>query len=170
MSCTFATQSRSASFIASFSVAAPLVTGTTSAPSSFMRNTLGCLPLHVVAPMKIDARQAEARADGRRGHAVLARAGFRDDPGLAHAHREQDLADAIVDLVRAGVVELVALEPHLRAAGRFLGQPGGEIERAGAADIVFQQIVELRLERRVGLCRRVMRSRSRISGISVSAT
>jgi hypothetical protein len=47
---------------------------------------------------------------------VLARAGFGDDPRLAHALREQDLADAVVDLVRAGVVQLVALEVDLRAA------------------------------------------------------
>jgi tryptophan synthase beta chain len=41
VSSTLATQSRSASFIASFSVPAPEVTGRTSAPSSFMRKTLG---------------------------------------------------------------------------------------------------------------------------------
>ena len=34
-------QSRNASFIASFNVAVPECTGTTSAPKSFMRNTLG---------------------------------------------------------------------------------------------------------------------------------
>ncbi|MNU73244.1 hypothetical protein D3C71_627230 [compost metagenome] len=38
------------------------------------------------------------------GNAVLAGAGFRDDAGLAHALGKQDLAEAIVDLVRAGVV------------------------------------------------------------------
>jgi len=41
VSSTLATQSRIASFIASFSVPAPEVTDTTSAPSSFMRKTLG---------------------------------------------------------------------------------------------------------------------------------
>ena len=88
---------------------------------------------------------------------MLASAGFGDDSGLAHADREQDLADAIVDLVRAGMVELVALEPDLRAlsiGGRFanmVGEPLGKIERAGAADIMFEQVVEFFLERRVGL-------------------
>ncbi len=81
---------------------------------------------------------------------MLARAGFRDDPRLAHADRQQDLADAIVDLVRAGVVQLVALEPHLCAA-KCLCEPWCEIERAGAADIVLKQIVELCLEGRIGL-------------------
>src|SRR3546814_16497084 len=72
-----------------------------------------------------------------------------DDPCLAHATREQDLADAIVDLVRAGVVEFLALEVDFGAVARGrafaprLGQPFGIIERAGAADIMFEQIVEL---------------------------
>jgi hypothetical protein len=47
---------------------------------------------------------------------MLARAGFGDDAGLAHADGQQDLADAIVDLVRARVVQFLALEPYLRAA------------------------------------------------------
>jgi hypothetical protein len=59
---------------------------------------------------------------------MLAGAGFGDDPGLAHAFGKQDLADAIVDLVRAGVIELVALEVDLRAA-EMLGQPLGKIHR-----------------------------------------
>jgi hypothetical protein len=133
-----ATQSRIPSFIASFSVCAPL--------------TLDVLGTHVD-----HARQAEPRADRGGGDAVLTRAGLGDDPRLAHPHREQDLADAVVDLVRAGVVQFVALEPDLRAhafgggLAQSLGQPFGVVERARAADIMFEQIVELRLERRVGL-------------------
>ena len=55
------------------------------------------------------------------------------------------------------MVELVALEPDLRAftfGGRFadmVGQPLGKIERAGPSDIMFEQIVEFCLERRIGL-------------------
>src|SRR3546814_14337756 len=83
-----------------------------------------------------------------------------DDPCLAHATREQDLADAIVDLVRAGVVEFLALEVDFgavargRAFAQRLGQPFGIIERAGAADIMFEQIVELGPEGGVGLDRK----------------
>src|SRR3546814_3254975 len=68
-----------------------------------------------------------------------------------------DLADAIVDLVRAGVVEFLALEVDFgavargRAFAQRLGQPFGIIERAGAADILFEQIVELGPEGGVGL-------------------
>jgi hypothetical protein len=57
-------------------------------------------------------------------------AGLGDDAGLAHAAGQQDLAQHVVDLVRAGVVQLVALEVDLRPA-KMLGQALGEIERRG---------------------------------------
>ena len=41
----------------------------------------------------------------------------------------------VVDLVGAGVVEVFALEPDLGAAA-LLGQPLGEVERGGPADVV----------------------------------
>ncbi len=111
---------------------------------------VGCLPRHIGRAHEDRAGQAEPRADRGGGDAVLARAGLGDDPGLAHPDREQDLADAIVDLVRAGVVEFVAFEPDLCAAQLF-GEPGRKVQRAGAADVVFQQVVELGLKRRIGL-------------------
>src|SRR5204862_1448561 len=52
---------------------------------------------------------------GRGRHAVLARAGLRDDALRAERLREQRLADPVVDLVRARVREVLALEPDLRA-------------------------------------------------------
>ena len=121
----------------------------------FHAEHIGRLPLHVARAHIDDAGQAEARGNGGGGHAMLARAGLGDDAGLAHAHGEQDLAHAIVDLVRAGVIQLVALEPDLRAFPRrgafahMIGQALGIIKRAWAPDIMFQQIVELRPERRV---------------------
>ena len=108
------------------------------------------LPLDVDRAHVDDAFEAEARAGGRGRDAVLAGARFGDDALLAHAAGEQDLAEHVVDLVRAGVVELVALEIDLGAA-ELLGQPLGEIERARAADIVLEQVVELGLESRIGL-------------------
>ena len=116
---------------------------------------VGRLPLHVARAHVDHAGQAEARGDGGGGHAVLASAGLRDDPGLAHAQCEQDLPDAIVDLVRAGVVQFVALEPDLCAfpgggtGADMARKPLGIVERGGAADIMFEQIVELLLERRI---------------------
>src|SRR3546814_19142277 len=63
-----------------------------------------------------------------------------------------DLADAIVDLVRAGVIQLLALEVNLGAA-EMLGEPLREIERARPSDIVLQIIGELGREGRVLLGR-----------------
>ena len=58
----------------------------------------------------------EQRADRGRGHAVLAGAGLGDDALLAHALGQQSLTDAVVDLVGAGVQQVLALEVNLRAA------------------------------------------------------
>jgi hypothetical protein len=83
---------------------------------------------------------------------MLAGAGLGDDPVLAHAPGEQDLAHDVVDLVGARMVELVALEIDLRPA-EMLGQPLGEIERRGPADIMLEERVELLAKGRVGLGR-----------------
>ncbi len=61
------------------------------------------------------ARQADARAGGRRRDAVLPGPGLGDDALRAERFGEQRLADAVVDLVRARVREVFALEPHLGA-------------------------------------------------------
>jgi hypothetical protein len=116
-----------------------------------------------------DAGKAEAGGDGCRRDAMLAGAGFGDDAGLAHALGEQDLADAVVDLVRAGVVQLFALEIDLGAA-EMLRQAFGEIERARTADIVGAEMLQFRLEFRIGLRLVPLACSSRIRGISVSAT
>ena len=60
------------------------------------------------------------RAQRRGGDAVHAGAGLGDDARLAHAPRQHDLAEHIVHLVRAGVVELLALEIDFRAARQML--------------------------------------------------
>ena len=83
---------------------------------------------------------------------MLAGAGLGDDALLAHPPRHQDLAEHVVDLVRAGVVQLLALEIDLCAA-KMLGQALGEIERRRPADIVLEIAVHLALERRIGLGR-----------------
>ena len=81
---------------------------------------------------------------------MLAGAGLGDDALLAHPPRHHDLAEHVVDLVRAGVVQLLALEIDFRAAEMF-GQPLGEIQRRRPADIVLEVAVHFRLERRIGL-------------------
>ena len=62
---------------------------------------------------------------GRRRDAVLAGAGLGDDPRLADPLGEQRLAEHVVDLVRAGVVEVLALEqdPGSRRRARRSARP-----------------------------------------------
>ena len=86
------------------------------------------LPLDIDRAHVNDARQAELRAQRRGRNAVHAGAGLRDDARLAHALGQHDLAEHIVDLVRAGVVEVFALEINLGAA-EMRGQPLGKIKR-----------------------------------------
>ena len=79
---------------------------------------------------------------------MLAGAGFGDDAFLAEALGEQDLAERVVDLVRAGVQQVLALQVDLRAAEQ-LGPALREIERRRPADVVVEQVVEFRLEGRI---------------------
>ena len=109
---------------------------------------VGALSLDVDCAHEDLAGQVELGADRGDGDAVLAGAGLGDDARLAHALGEQDLAQAVVDLVAAGVIELVALEVDFRAT-QMLGQALGEIERARPAGIVRVERVELLLEGRV---------------------
>ena len=108
------------------------------------------LPLDIGGAHVDDAGQVEQRAGGRGRDAVLPGAGLGDDAALAHAARQQNLAQHVVDLVRAGVVQLVAFEIELGAA-EMPGQPLGEIERARPADIMVEVIGQLGVEVRVVL-------------------
>ena len=62
------------------------------------------LTLDVLCTHIDNTGQAKTRANGGGGNAVLASARFGDDPRFAHADCKQDLPDAIVDFVRAGMV------------------------------------------------------------------
>ena len=115
---------------------------------------VGLLPLDVDRAHVDDAFKPVARAEGGGGDAVLAGAGLGDDALLAHAAGEQDLAEHVVHLVGAGVVELLALEVDLRAA-EVLGQALGEIERARTTDVMGHHGAHLGVEGRVGLGVRV---------------
>ena len=83
------------------------------------------------------------------GHAVLAGAGLGDDAPLAHALGQQALADGVVDLVRAGMRQVLALEPH-RTRADALGEVAGLVERRRPADVGPQQPLQLGVEGRVG--------------------
>mmetsp|Transcript_20706 Transcript_20706/g.65502 ORF Transcript_20706/g.65502 Transcript_20706/m.65502 type:complete len:480 (+) Transcript_20706:426-1865(+) len=107
------------------------------------------LALAVVGTHVDDAVEAEARAHSRGGHAVLAGAGLRDDALLAKALGEEGLAEGVVDLVRAGVVEVLALEVNLDVAavlGVVLREALGKVEWGLAAHKVLEHARELGLE------------------------
>ena len=111
---------------------------------------VGGLALDVRLAHVDDTRDVEQRAHRRRRHPVLSGPGFGDDPGLAHALGEQDLADGVVDLMRPGVVELVALEIDLGAAEK-LSQAAGKIKRARPADVMLHLRMKLVPEGRIVL-------------------
>ena len=106
------------------------------------------LPLRVDAPHVHDAVEPEERARRGARDAVLSRAGLRDDAPLPHPLREERLADGAVDLVRARVREVLALEEHAAQADG-LREARRVRERRRAADPVAQNTVELTLERGV---------------------
>ncbi len=112
------------------------------------------LPLDVDRAHVDDAFEPEARAQRRGRDAVHAGASLGDDALLAHAPRQQNLAEHVVDLVRAGVIELLALQINLGAAA-MRRKPLGKIERRRAPDIVREIAVHFRLERGIGLGLRV---------------
>ena len=79
---------------------------------------------------------------------MLTRAGFGDDAPLAHAPGEQGLTERIVDLVRAGMREVFALEEDARAA-RHGAQPRGFVQRRRPAHVVLEQVRQFALERHI---------------------
>src|SRR5690606_17599160 len=63
-----------------------------------------------------DTFQAIARSHGGRRDAMLAGARFRNNARLTQAAGQKNLTNAVIDLMRAGMVQVFALEPDLRAA------------------------------------------------------
>ena len=135
-------QSRIASLVASFSVFVPKSTRPHLGAEEAHALDVGLLAAHVLLAHVDDALEAEARAHGRRRDAVLARAGLRDDAVLAEPPREHRLAERVVELVRAGVEEVLPLEVDPLAGREALR----ERERRRPAGVRREQRVELRAE------------------------
>ena len=74
-----------------------------------------CLTTHVLLTHVYDALESKARAHGGRGDTMLPGTRLGDDSLFSHSARQQHLTNGVVDLVRAGVVEVLAFEPHARA-------------------------------------------------------
>src|SRR5258705_4821616 len=126
------------------------------------------LAAHVLSANVDAALETEQGAAGGGRNAVLSGAGLRHDAALPHALGQQRLAERVVDLVRAGVGQVFALEKHAdtwrvqkdppyptrlsRRPGPFgpgTREVGRLVQRRGAADIVLQQPIELVAERLV---------------------
>ena len=94
MVATLVTQSRIASLMASFNVRLPFVTGDHFRAQQPHAKDIQPLAPHVFLAHVDDALEAEQRADGSGSHAMLPGAGFGDDALLAHAARQQRLAQS----------------------------------------------------------------------------
>jgi len=79
---------------------------------------------------------------------VLPGPGFGYDPLLSHPLCQEPLADGVVHLVGAGMVQIFPFQIYLCAAKLFR-QFFGKIEWIRPTDILFQVIGQLRLERRI---------------------
>jgi hypothetical protein len=105
-----------ASLIASFERAAPVRDANHCGAQQAHAEDIQPLPSHVLFAHVDDALHAHQRANCSCCHAMLAGSGLRDDALLAHALRKQDLPQAVVDLVRAGVQKVFPFQPDLSAA------------------------------------------------------
>ena len=100
------------------------------------------LSLHIMGPHEDLALQSEVRGEGRRGNTVLSRTGLRDHPGLAHPLRQEALADDVVDLMGAGVVQVLPLEVHL-GTPKVPGHPVGVVEHRRPSGVLPVELVDL---------------------------
>ena len=139
-----------ASLMASFNVREPELTPRTSAPEQAHAVYVELLAAHVLLAHVHDAFHSEEGADGCSGYAMLPCTGFGDDAMLAHAARQQPLAKTVVDLVGAGVQQILAFEVNLCPA-QLAGQPRCQVQRGGTPGIVPQQQIELGVKDRISL-------------------
>ncbi len=99
--------------MASFSVAVPLVTSWTRAPSSFMRKTFRDWRLISSVPMKISHSMIKQRGNGRGRNTMLTGTGFGNHLAFAHATGQENLPDRIVNLMSAGMIQVFTLQIYL---------------------------------------------------------
>ena len=106
------------------------------------------LPFGVFLSHEHHALHAQQGGGGGGGDTVLACAGLGDKAGLAHLFGKQCLPEDVVDLMCAGVVQILALEVDLCAA-EILGHLFGVVQAAGAACVFVEQLGEFAVELRV---------------------
>jgi len=93
------------------------------------------LSLDVLGTHVHDAVETEQRADGGSSHTMLTSASLRNNTLLAQTLGHQRLAERVGDLVRASVVQILALEPDGGAA-LLLGEAGGLVQTGGTREVV----------------------------------
>ena len=109
------------------------------------------LPPHVFLAHVDHALEPEFRAHRRGCDAMLPRSRLGDDAPLPHPPGEQRLPQSVVDLVGAGVVQVLALQDHSHPAPDRLGETRHFGQRRGPPGVIPLQPLELLLERRVAL-------------------
>ena len=141
-------QSRIASLVASFSVRLAELDGPDFGAEQVHALDVGPLPAHVLLAHVDDALEAEAGADGRGGDTVLAGARLGDDSPFAQPARQDGLAERVVQLVGAGVQQVLAfeIEPLVRRE-TFCARERSRSTREGP-----RELVELRLKGLVRPC------------------
>ena len=105
---------------------------------------VGMLALDIGLAHVNDAFHVHQGADRGGSDTMLSGTSLRNDPSLAHAPSDQDLADRVVDLMSAGVVQVLTLEIDFAAI--LLAQSTGEIERRRPTYIVAKQLLVFPLE------------------------
>ena len=108
------------------------------------------LALRVHFPHVDPALETQQRRSSSRRDTMLAGARLRDHATLTHSLSEQRLTQHVIDLVRASVVQVLALQVHLGVAG-VLGKAAGESHRCGAPGVIMLEPTKLAGERRVRL-------------------
>ena len=109
------------------------------------RLTLGVLHAH-----EHHALHAHQGCGRRSRNTVLTGTGLCDQTGLAHFFRQQRLTEHVVDLMCAGVVEILALEIDLRTA-EVTGHMLRKVQPRRTACVVVQQLGQLCVEFRIVL-------------------
>ena len=107
------------------------------------RLTFGILLAH-----KYNALHSHQGCRGSRRNSVLTRACLGDKPCLAHLFGEQRLSENVVDLVRAGVVEVLALQVYFRAA-EVVCHLLRKVQTRRSAGILIKELRKLPVELRV---------------------
>ena len=107
------------------------------------------LPLDIRLSHINDTLQAQSGGNRRRRHPMLSCARLGNHPGFAHAFGEQRLANGVIDLVCAGVVQVFPLEINLRAT-KLPGESFREIERRGSTNVISQIPIQFAQEISIG--------------------